>query len=156
MGSEMCIRDRYKSVDLYKTVKRRFRFVSNKLDHISKELGLGQKKETDFTLWVDCMKKDPKAWVKMEEYNIHDVILLEQAYTRIRPWIMGHPNQGLYTEEASVCPKCGSKHYTKRGFARTIGGTYQRYQCNDCSSWFRDLKTLTPRPGKQQERFTNA
>ena len=132
----------YKQLDLYQVVKRQFRFASNKLDHISEELGFGKKKETTFKLWVDCMNRDPNAWAIMEDYNRHDVVLLEKLYMVAMPWITNHPNHGLYKDGEMVCPTCGGIHIQKRGFARAKSLTYRRYQCQECGSWFKDTKAI--------------
>lgn len=137
----------YKSLDLYTTVKRQFRFTSNKLDYIAQQLELGKKNPTNFQLWVDCMNKDPIAWAKMKSYNIQDVILLESVYHKIKCWIKNPPNHNLYQPGDHVCPTCGSHKVQKRGFAYTIAQRYQRYQCTDCGSWSRGSK-------KNQESLT--
>lgn len=124
-----------KSIDLFRTVKRKFRFVSNKLTYITTQLGLGKKIETSFSLWTGCMEGDPKAWAKMEAYNKKDVLLLERLYLKLRPWIASHSNRTL--NEAHVCPVCGHGHYQKRGFYLTKAQKYQRFQCKRCASWFR-------------------
>lgn len=132
----------YKQVDLMLVAKDKFRFVSNKLDHIAGQLGVGNKHDTSFQLWTDCMKGDPDAWRKMEEYNKQDVQLLEKVYHQFLPWISNHPNVGIYADGAPCCPNCGSLSYTARGFAYTTVGKYQRYQCKGCHRWFRDGKNL--------------
>jgi hypothetical protein len=129
-----------KQVDLYLTVRKQFKFASNKLDYVAQQLGLGQKKDTNFALWVGCMQGDLDSWTKMEEYNVQDVILLEAVYNVVKPWIKNHANHGLYTEGGLVCPNCGGNHYTKRGFAFTHAGKYQRFQCKGCGNWFRAKK----------------
>jgi len=142
----------YKSIDLCNTVRRKFKFISNKLDHVCQRLGLGKKHDTDFKLWIDCMNKDPKAWELMMEYNVQDVLLLEGLYEKIKAWIPNHPNVGLYKEDALVCPTCGGGHYQKRGEYHTNAGIYQRYQCQavNCGRWFRGIKNQGPKLG---ERF---
>lgn len=141
----------YKQIDLINTARSQFRFTSNKLDYICQRLGLGKKTDTDFQLWVDCMNKDPDAWEKMEKYNRNDVIMLENLYNKLLPWIKNHPNLGLYTEESHVCPHCGGNHFQKRGSYCTSTCRYNRYRCNSCGSWFRDRhNNLTT------ERFVNA
>ncbi len=139
-----------KQLDLLKIVKEKFRFPSNKLDYVAQRLGLGKKFEHEgHTLWVKCMNDDPIAWKQMEEYNKHDVILLERLYTKLRPWVKGHPNAALFDEGGVPrCPTCGSVHYHKRGYAYTASYKYQRYQCQDCTSWFRGSKSLTKRSEK--------
>jgi DNA polymerase elongation subunit (family B) len=142
-----------KHIDLYQVVKRNFRFLSNKLDYVAQQLGLGQKKNTTFELWIGCMENDPTAWEKMEEYNINDVILLENVYYKLLPWIKGHANHSIYGEDSLVCPNCGGHHYHKRGFQFTNSCKYQRYQCVDCGNWFRDTKNIGHKAG---EKFVNA
>ena len=131
----------YKQIDLLRTMRSQFRFPSNKLDYVADKLGFGNKHETSFQLWIDCMNNDPKAWKQMERYNKHDVILLEKVYKRVLPWIKSHPNHNLHSGEQHVCPNCGGTKIQRRGTARTISGSYQRYQCQDCGTWSRSTKT---------------
>ena len=142
----------FKQLDLLKTVKNQFKFPSNKLDYVSKALGIGQKvKHIGYELWTKCMHNDPEGWKQMEEYNIQDVILLEKLYLKIRPWIKNHPNIGIYLDEDKlVCPSCGSSRINKKGYAYTRTYKYQRFQCKDCRSWFRSNKNLGKKP---QEYF---
>lgn len=135
----------YKKVDLLKTVKKNFRFASNKLQHVAEQLGVGSKLETGgFDLWKACMDGDDQAWLQMEEYNRQDVILLEDIYEILLPWSTNLVNRSLLEQEL-VCPNCGSKHFQKRGTRTNGQGTYQQYQCNKCSTWFRSNKSLIPR-----------
>jgi len=140
----------YKQVDLINTARGQFRFTSNKLDYICQRLGLGSKVETSFQLWIDCMNHDEKAWKLMEKYNKNDVLMLENLYFKLLPWIKNHPNLGLYTEEPNVCPHCGGTHYHKRGLSYTSTCAYQRYRCSDCGTWFRSRKNRL-----RHERFAN-
>lgn len=132
----------YKQVDLINTVRDKFRFVSNKMDYVCRYLGIGEKKETDFTLWVDCMDGKREAWRRMAEYNIHDVRLLEALYYRLRPWIRNHPNIALYSEARQCCPNCGELKIQKRGFAYTTVGKFQRYWCPHCGNWSKSGENL--------------
>jgi DNA polymerase elongation subunit (family B) len=136
--------DPYHQIDLYTTVKTRFRFPSNKLDYVSKILGLGEKiKHMGHDLWVQCMAGNNTAWSKMKEYNIHDIVLLEKLYVKLLPWIKNHPNYGLFNEtEKSVCPNCGSHHIIKNGFETTLTSKYQRYRCVECKTPIRGRKTI--------------
>lgn len=127
----------YKQVDLLKVVRRQFKFTSNKMDHVSEQLGCGKKHDTNFQLWIDCINNDDQAWSEMREYNIEDVYILERLYGKLLPWIPRHPNHGLYEDIGEVCPSCGSDHLQRRGWAFTTTGRYQRIQCSDCGSWFR-------------------
>lgn len=134
----------YKQIDLMHTVKKQFRFVSNKLDHICDELGIGRKLSTGgHELWLRCMNGDAEAWKIMEEYNIQDVSLLEELYEKLRPWITDHPNLALYTDDQRpVCPNCGGTHIIKRGLAHTNVSSYQRFHCEDCGTWIRGRRNM--------------
>jgi DNA-directed RNA polymerase subunit RPC12/RpoP len=142
----------YKQIDLLDTVRAKFRFPSRKLDYVSKALGLGEKAATGgFELWLGCIKNDKKSWATMQKYNIQDVILLEKLYMKLRPWIKGHANHSMFNPTEKVCPHCGGKHHQKRGFAFTLASKYQRYQCMDCKTWFKDNVILNRTEYKTSE-----
>lgn len=133
----------YKSIDLLKTIRKRFRFTSNKLDYVVQQFGLGKKtKHPGHELWLSCMNKaatDYKdSWKLMEEYNCNDVFLLEQLYHRVLGWIPNHPSHAVYTERP-VCPNCGGHHMQSRGTYTTNALLYRRWQCQnqDCGKWTR-------------------
>lgn len=133
----------FKQVDLLRVVKSNFRFVSNKLDHVSQQLGLGKKVgHTGHELWVKCLNADPKAWDTMRKYNKHDVVLTEKLYDRLVPWIANHPHVGLFSG-LECCQRCGGQKLQRRGVAHTALGTYQRLQCTDCGGWSRGAKKLS-------------
>jgi uncharacterized protein YprB with RNaseH-like and TPR domain len=128
----------FRQIDLLKTARSKFKFPSNKLEYVAKQLDLGSKGKTGgMQLWVDCMNGDELAWKKMEAYNKQDVILLEKLYDKFLPWIQGGINHGIGNPEM-VCPKCGSDDLQKRGYAYVDTMAYQRYQCNACGSWCRE------------------
>lgn len=137
----------YKQIDLYRVCKGAFRFESNKLKAILKELGLENKLEHEgFQLWVDCMDGKPSAWKKMRAYNRNDVAILEPLYERLRPWIDKHPAlAGL----GLACPKCGSGNAQRRGVTVATSQTYTRFQCQDCGGWFRSNKSLRRDKGER-------
>lgn len=129
----------FKTVDTLKAVRANFRLTSNKLDYVSKYLGFQGKLDTGgMQLWIDCMNNDKKAWKKMVDYNIQDVVELEEVYVKIRPWITNHPNVGIYNDkDDTVCPKCGGSHIHFRGYAYTATSKFRRFQCQTCQGWGR-------------------
>lgn len=135
----------WKDIDLLDVVKKNFRFPSNKLQYVSKTLGLkGKVQHSGHDLWVRCMAGDEKAWAVMRRYNKQDVVLTEQLYDKLRPWISNHPNVALYTEdlEERSCPRGCSGIPQRRGFATTGLGKYPRFQCQECGGWFRGKKAV--------------
>lgn len=130
----------YKQIDLLCVSRGTFKFQSNKLDYVSKHIGVGTKvKHPGFQLWIDCMANNPEAWKLMEEYNKGDVTLLEKVYYKFRPWIRNHPNVGAYAGGGHKCPNCAGTHLQRRGITppNQYGSRYQRLQCKDCGTWSR-------------------
>lgn len=139
----------FKQIDLLHVVRKRFNLPSYKLQYVATWLKLGGKADTGgFDLWKGIMADDPKAWAKMEKYNKQDVVLTEKVYNELLPWIGSHPNQILYGGVG--CPTCGSADLQKRGYAYTGVSKYQRYQCNDCGSYFRNTSRIEGVPIVQE------
>ncbi len=133
----------YKNIDLYRVVRQNFRFISNKLENISIELGIGEKvKHSGMHLWNDVEKKDPEARRMMEEYNRQDTALLIDLFEKLKPWLKNHSlNHNMFTDKM-VCPTCGSIKLQKRGYQKNHSYTYQRYQCQECATWFKSNKSI--------------
>lgn len=134
----------YKQIDLYQTVRNKFKFASNKLEHILKQLELTEKvKHEGFSLWEKVMAGDTKAWKDMEKYCKGDISPgLEDLYNLLIPWLTSHPNRLLYDEDAT-CPRCISGDIVREGYSWTNAGKYQRYSCRNCGGWFRGNKRIT-------------
>jgi len=134
----------YKQIDLLQTVRRKFRFHSNKLDEVLRQLGMQSKvQHKGHELWTECMAHDPVAWKHMERYNRRDVTIMEGLYTKLLPWISNHPNHSLYSDDPRpVCVNCGGTKLTAQGYRRTQTMKYQRYQCQDCGGWNSDRHRL--------------
>ena len=136
----------YQQIDLLQTARRQFRFVSNRLDHLLRDLSIGEKVRHDgHEMWIQCMAGDEDAWARMEEYNLADVSQMESLYRRMLPWISNHPNLALFTEDdRPSCTNCGSRKLHSRGFTRTKTQQYRRFQCQDCGTWNRERFTAVP------------
>lgn len=134
----------YKQIDLLDTVRRIFKFPSNKLEYVAKALRIPAKQDAGgFDTWIGCIKDDPKAWDTMLEYNTQDIKVTEALYNKIKGWIPNHANHAIYGDnDGLVCPNCGGTHYHKRGKYRALSSIYQRFRCKDCGKWFRDNKIL--------------
>lgn len=122
----------YKSIDTKRIASKQFGFSSNKLDALALHFGFEPKLDTTFTLWKKCMEGDEVSLKYMETYNKHDVELLEEVYLKLRPWIQGHPNIGLYLEsDTCTCTNCGSNNLTYLNkYYYTSTGKFELYRCS--------------------------
>lgn len=115
------------------TMARTMKFPSNKLDGLCKHLDLDRKvSHAGISLWVSCMQGDQFALDKMQEYNIQDVVILEQLYLKLAPWYNQLPNVSAYFEEMR-CNACGSINVEATGDTVVANvKTYAEYVCADC------------------------
>ena len=125
----------HRDIDLLTVARSRFKFASNKLDHVASELGLGSKvKHSGHDLWVRCMNDDPKAWATMKRYNIGDVRLTEAVYAHLRPWIKNPPHPGLFGGAIDGCPNCGGTDLVRNGTHKAASRQYRQYRCGGCGA----------------------
>lgn len=135
-----------KIVDTLRMAKREFRFPSNSLDNIAAYLGLSRKaSHSGFELWVKCMQMDDEAFEEMLEYNIQDVVVLEELYMKLRPWYKTHPNVTLYAPaDKPRCVCCGSDalaEIDKKYYTAT--SEYLLYNCLSCGKQNRGRKNVS-------------
>lgn len=136
----------YTQIDTLKIAQRNFGFSSNKLDALAKYFGIPMKLDTTFELWSDCMKGSVSALKKMLEYNKHDVVILEEIYHKLLPWIKPHPNMALtYDDVIQRCPSCGDNNLVELEdkFYYTTVGKYPVFRCKKCKALSRGRKTVT-------------
>ncbi len=125
-----------KIVDTLRIAKAEFRFPSNSLDSIAAYLGLPRKmSHSGFELWTRCMAMEDAAFDEMLEYNVQDVVVLEEVYMKLRHWSKTHPNVALYEPVGCLkCVCCGSENLTeiKGKKYHTNSSIYEMLKCNDC------------------------
>jgi len=129
----------YQSIDTLKVAKRNFGFSSNKLDFIARFLGLSQKSDDGgFVTWKNIVKfGDEDALELMEDYNKQDVLVLEEVYVKLRPWIKSHPNLALHYDLIEErCPSCGSTNlvWEEGKYYVTPLNKYSAVRCADCGA----------------------
>lgn len=136
-----------KIIDPYVDVKHNFHFSSNKMDEVATMLGLENKISTDFNLWRQCDEGDKEALKKMVEYNRQDVVVLEQIYDEMIPWL-NIPSSLSIRQDKFVCMACGSEDYEFTGrYYYTPFGKYKLYRCKDCGKFFRSRQNEYKRNG---------
>lgn len=131
----------YRTLDTLKKSRQYFRFASNKLDYIGKALGIGRKLDHEgMKMWIDiCEHKDEKQQAKMLEYCQQDVILLEDVYTAISPYIYHNTNFAVLKGKPKFyCPECASKNVQLSHTDATAMGVIRRHmKCNDCKKFYK-------------------
>lgn len=125
----------YRSIDTLKVCRRVFGSSSFKLDYINSQLGLNMKDDAPFSLWKRCAEGNKDALAAMLAYNQNDVLILEDLYVKVRPWIKSHPNVGLFIDtDKEVCTNCGASNLEWRGRYYTPAGRYKAFRCASCNA----------------------
>ena len=127
----------YVLIDTLKAARKHFLFTSNKLDYLCQQLGIPRKLQTEgMELWLKCMDGDPLALATMLEYNKNDVVITEDLYIKLMPYMKSHPNMGLfYKSNIDLCYKCGSVDITwLNSFYYTTVNKFPEYRCKRCNS----------------------
>lgn len=135
-----------KVIDTLLESRRVAKFTSHKLEWMADKLSTVKKRKhgkfPGYELWRECLLGNHEAWEEMRLYNIDDVRSMEEVYLVLRPWIIGHPNVGVYIDpEDPCCPRCGGK-VQARGYQYTQVNKYRRYQCVSCKGWSRGRLTV--------------
>ena len=118
----------YRHIDVLQIAKSQFGFTSNKLQYMTDTLCTKYKKSTHpkfagFELWSQCLKGNIEAYEQMCDYNILDILSLEELYTIISPWDNKLPNFDVYNDEPS-----SNEEWVKEGYVYSNLGKYDRYR----------------------------
>lgn len=147
----------YKTVDTLKAARSVWGATSNKLDYLTKNLGLNGKMETQSGLFWKCKEGDAQALRELRKYNEIDVLEGESLYLKVRPWMKNHPNMGLYYEtDTSRCKNCGSTDldYDRLMPVVTAANVYVCWTCINCGANGRTPESTlydAPEPGEDSE-----
>jgi len=133
----------FRNIDTYQIAKNNFKFPSNSLDSICKQLGLNTGKiKTSIELWNECYKGNPEALENMYTYNQQDVLILEDLFNVFLPYVPTYPNMGIWGDvNVSKCPYCGSTDFEQKGYWYTPQGKFNSYRC-ECQAIFRSKENL--------------
>ena len=118
----------YRHIDVLQIAKSQFGFTSHKLEYMTKTLckkykKSGHPKFSGFEMWSECMKGNLEAWEEMENYNVLDILSLEELYTIISPWDMKLPNFSVYNDDPA-----SNEEWVEDGFVYSNLGKYVRYR----------------------------
>lgn len=128
-----------KHIDTLQIAKREFGFTSNKLEYMTEKLCTGHvkikhKNFSGFKLWSEMLKDNEVAFDDCKEYNIEDILSLEELYWTISAWDSRHVNFNLYTENNEHVCRCGSHNIVPDGYSYTGVSKFQQYRCMDCGA----------------------
>jgi DNA polymerase elongation subunit (family B) len=136
----------YKVIDTLRMAKRNFKFPSNSLSSLATYLKLTRKTSPNggFNLWKGFLKGEEEAIQTMIDYNVNDVVVLEELYLTLRPWDKSHPNLAIYdNSDIKICPVCSSKNISQTDkFNYTNISAFVVHKCDDCGKNFRDRKSI--------------
>lgn len=136
----------YRIEDTLEIARREFKFSSNKLDDLCKFLGLeGKLQHSGFNLWRLVMQGDESAIETMRQYNIQDVLILEQVYLKLRAWDSRSVNKGVLNGAVSPsCAKCGSDavYPVEDKYAFTNASKFHIFRCENCGGISRNRKNV--------------
>lgn len=129
------------TIDTYKVAKANFHFPSYKLEYLAQRLCKKHKKYKSrkyvgMELWNACMARDPKAWAEMKFYNIKDILVLEELFERLIPYIK-NANFNMYHDSNLMTCNCGCQEFSRGGTYSTGSGKFQKYFCKDCNAPFK-------------------
>jgi uncharacterized protein YprB with RNaseH-like and TPR domain len=115
----------YQVIDTKEAMSKNFGFSSNKLDYVNKLLGIKGKEDMEYQDWIDCVHGDEEKLQKMLTYNKDDVVIMEDLYLQIRPWIKGYANLG-WKKARQYWRASGVKKSQDRGLLVPIASVQQR------------------------------
>lgn len=129
----------FKHIDTLR-IKKKLGLTSNKLEYSTGKFNdkyrkLKHKNFPGMSLWAECLKGNPLAWIEMKEYNCHDVLATEELYfNTLQKWD-STINYGVYSLQTGCCPNCGSKDIEEKDYGYTKTGAFKNFQCNNCRTW---------------------
>lgn len=143
----------YKRMDTKKMAKKHFSFTSNKLSYLTDNLCKRYKKLTHsnfpgFKMWEECLKKNKEAFKELKEYNIYDVLSLEELFSIMLPWESSTIFDVYGSSDENICT-CGNKKFKKSRFHYTQTGKFQKYKCTKCGAEYRDKENLLTKEKKK-------
>jgi hypothetical protein len=138
------------SIDTKKVASKHFLLNSNRLDYLGALLGVGRKIPTSNQWWLDILvgtdEKRRAAITKMVRYNKQDVLLLEDVFLKLQPFMTGTVNWQMFDVDGP-CPKCGAHEgFQSRGVHKSKTRTYRRFQCKARGCWSSEGKPLKDAP----------
>lgn len=127
-------------IDTLEIAKKEFAFTSNKLLYLTRLLCKKNQKSSHakfggHSLWKEFVKGNPEAIQEMREYNIIDVVSLQELYDILAPWSSTLPVFEIYND-------ISLSEWEKDGFTYSNLGKYQLYKNKKTGQYRRGNKNL--------------
>ena len=130
----------YRTLDTLKKSRKYFNFASNKLDYLGEYLEVGRKLDHEgIDLWHKVQGGDKKALAKMVDYCECDVVLLEDVFQVINPYIDHNTNFAVQLgKDKWSCPNCASDKVKLSHTDTTPVGWIRRFmKCLKCQKQYK-------------------
>jgi hypothetical protein len=137
---------KYRTLDTLKKARKYFSFMSNKLDYLGRVLEVGRKLDHEgLGLWKRVQEGDSKdlrsdALKEMVSYCEQDVILLEDVFNVVQPYIDHNTNHAVLKHGLHGkwrCPNCSSEDVNLSHTDATPVGYIKRHmRCNTCKQTY--------------------
>ena len=130
----------YRTLDTLKKARSGFRFASNKLDYLGKFFGVGGKEDNPgFEMWEDVVDGNVEMLEKMISYCERDVILLEDVYFILSPFITHNNNFSVLTGgKKFFCPECASEDVIMhKTYSTPMGIIRRNMKCSSCKKQYK-------------------
>lgn len=135
-------------LDTLEICKKEFGFSSNKLIALTRKLCKTEKSDhgkfAGFMLWKEFCKGNPEAIREMRDYNIIDVVSLQELYELVAPWSTTLPVFEVYEDEVS-----DMSGWVKDGFIYSNLGKYDQYRNLKTGQYRRGQKNLLSKEKKE-------
>lgn len=127
-------------IDTLEIAKKEFAFTSNKLLYLTRLLCKKNQKSSHakfggHSLWKEFVKGNPEAIQEMREYNIIDVVSLQELYDILAPWSSTLPVFEIYND-------ISLSEWEEDGFTYSNLGKYQLYKNKKTGQYRRGNKNL--------------
>ncbi len=137
----------YQSIDTLQKCKEVFGASSMAMEFLCRQLGYEQKHHTNIELWNRCEAGDKEALKQMADYCANDIYMLEDLYTRTRPFYKAHPNFAVFFDfydtldaDEYQCHVCGEGIHNNRfskKWRTPAGYEYKSCNCPHCGTMIR-------------------
>lgn len=130
---------KYRTFDTLKKARKYFNFHSNKLDYLGRVLNVGKKLDHEGReLWDKVEAGNKTALKKMVDYCEQDVLLLEDVFHVLSPYIDHNTNHAIQLGGQKYdCPNCGSHKVSLCHTDTTPMGYIKRHmKCHSCKKQY--------------------